>query len=423
MKKPQIPPAMLNLNELNNSRELLVQFSNAMKGQDYPHWEQIRYKLDDKSLGPQVWTLAKIFRNTNGNTERKFGEIDVKWNNLPALQETIYKFDREYLSITKRINVLENLAIQVDNLRHEAISSSILEGAVTTRKAAIEMIERDKRPKTIGEKMVMNNYQTMNFINEIISFEMSEEILLKIHELITSNTLDNSENEGKFRKSNDINVVDWTTSEIFWTPPDYMEAKKMMLDLINFMNKDKPFIHPIIKASIIHFMIGFIHPFMDGNGRTARALFYWYLLKKEYELMQYLSISTTILDTKTQYYKAYLYSETDENDLTYFILYQIKVLNRAFEKLLEKINLLEKVSEKIFKTRIGYEDLNERQKYLMLMSDIDPKKIWTVKSLMSQFNIVQETARKDLLEREERNLIKGIMEGKRKIYYFPNTPK
>ncbi len=417
MKKPEIPPNVLKPEDLSSSREILIQFGEAYESHDYPHWDQIKYRFKDRTVGPHVWTLIKMFRTLNGYTERIFGDINVKWNILPKLQEVIYKFDREYLSITKKINEYENLAIQVDNLRHEAISSSLLEGAVTTRKAAMEMIERDRKPKTKGEKMVMNNYQTMTFIRENINITMSENVLLKIHVLVTKDTLENSINEGKFRESDDVHVVDWITGEVFWIPPNYQDARKMMNDLINFMNRDKPFIHPIIKASIIHFMIGFIHPFYDGNGRTARALFYWYLLKKEYELMQYLSISTTILDSKIQYYKAYLHSEIDENDLTYFIIYQIKVLNRALEKLLQKINLIEKVNDKIYKARIQYEDLNGRQKYIMVMSDLDPKKIWTVKSLMSQFNIVQETARKDLLGLEKRNLIKGIKEGKRKIYF------
>ena len=74
------------------------------------------------------------------------------------------------------------------------------------------------------------------------------------------------------------------------------------------------FIHPIVKGIIIHFLIAFIHPFVDGNGRTASAIFYWYMLRKGYWLTEYLSISRIISRSKRQYEKAYLYTECDGNE-------------------------------------------------------------------------------------------------------------
>ena len=65
-----------------------------------------------------------------------------------------------------------------------------------------------------------------------------------------------------------------------------------------------PFIHPVIKAIIIHFVISFLHPFVDGNGRTVRSFFYWYMLKKGYALTEFLSISRIIYANKVKYEKA-----------------------------------------------------------------------------------------------------------------------
>ena len=122
-----------------------------------------------------------------------------------------------------------------------------------------------------------------------------------------------------------IYVQDHVDGEIAHTPPDSELVEKYMEDLCEFANSEKPFIHPIIKASIIHFQIGYIHPFMDGNGRTARALFYWFLVKKEYTLIKNISISRAILNSRIQYDKAFLKTENDNNDMTYFINYQLKV--------------------------------------------------------------------------------------------------
>ena len=84
-------------------------------------------------------------------------------------------------------------------------------------------------------------------------------------------------------------------------------------------------------------MIGYVHPFKDGNGRTARALFYWFLLKKGYALVKNISISRVILESRTQYDKAFLKTEKDDNDLNYFIAYSIKNIRIAFEKLLNSL--------------------------------------------------------------------------------------
>ena len=157
----------------------------------------------------------------------------------------------------------------------EAISSSQMEGASTTRKKAKEMIEQDKKPKNKSEKMILNNFITMKYIVQHKSEDLTPENLLYIHKLITNNTLEDLEDEGKFRENNDVHVVNHSNSEIVHTPPLESELEKLINDLCIFFNTDsEEFIHPIIKGCIIHFMIGWIHPFTDGNGRTARAIFY-----------------------------------------------------------------------------------------------------------------------------------------------------
>jgi len=104
--------------------------------------------------------------------------------------------------------------------------------------------------------------------------------------LISNQTLDDSNDEGRFREDNEINVIDVIDGEIVHTPPDFNEIPLLMNELLNFFNTNEgQFIHPVIKGCIIHFMIGYIHPFVDGNGRTARALFYWYLLKMDIGLL------------------------------------------------------------------------------------------------------------------------------------------
>jgi Fic family protein len=74
-------------------------------------------------------------------------------------------------------------------------------------------------------------------------------------------------------------------------------------------------------------MLGYDHPFLDGNGRTARALFYWAAANNGYWLMEFISISQIIKQSPAQYGKSFLYSEYDENDVTYFIVHQLSVID------------------------------------------------------------------------------------------------
>lgn len=129
--------------------------------------------------------------------------------------------------------------------------------------------------------MILNNYKTIQYISENKKEEITKERLFEIHKLVTENTLE-SENVGVFRNSNDVKVMNQITGEIVHNPPPFSELESLMNSFCFFFNENpkENFIHPIVKASILHFLIGYIHPFVDGNGRTARALFYWYLLKK-----------------------------------------------------------------------------------------------------------------------------------------------
>ncbi|MDV3310747.1 MAG: Fic family protein [Cyclobacteriaceae bacterium] len=221
---------------------------------------------------------------------------------------------------------------------------------------------------------------------------------MEVHRLITHGTLDNEEDEGRFRTDNEVNVVDAIDGEIVHMPPDHSEVPAMMKELLDFFNdKDQEeFIHPIVKGCIIHFMIGFIHPFVDGNGRCARALFYWYLLRRGYWLTEYLSISRLIVKSKTQYALAFIYSEIDENDLTYFIHYKLKTMTKAYRSLRDYIQ--RKINEKrnfVQFHRIG--GVNERQATIIKWIFDDPDILLTVKEIEMRLGVSNQTARNDLM--------------------------
>lgn len=183
--------------------------------------------------------------------------------------------------------------------------------------------------------MIVNNYATIQYITQHRNEPLTEESLLYIHRLMTENTLGNPDNAGRFRTNDEVVVADVITNEIVYTPPSYKEIPEFVESLCDMFNNDKQrtFIHPIIKGVIIHFMVAFMYPFVDGNGRTARALFYWYMLKENYWLTEYMSISRVIAKSKNSYEKTFRYSENDDNDIGYFVTYNLRALKISFEQL------------------------------------------------------------------------------------------
>jgi Fic family protein len=124
-----------------------------------------------------------------------------------------------------------------------------------------------------------------------------------------------------FRTDNKTVVEDKITRKVYWNPPDFAEIPWFITEMCDFINEDHEswkttFIHPLIKAMLLHFWIGYLHPFVDGNGRTARALFYRYVLSKNYWLIEYISISRVFVQAPAKYARACLFWKRP-NDTTY----------------------------------------------------------------------------------------------------------
>jgi Fic family protein len=398
---------------------LMVKFQmdgSLKKIQDeYLYWDKIKYKTKDCSP-LALWSAVKMFRYLRANRVI-FGKYDFNYLITDYMQRALHQFDMHIggtLGSNIGIAETDKTKFMISSIMEEAISSSQMEGANTTRKKAKEMIQQEKKPKSKSEQMIMNNFITMKHIVEYKNEEITPEKILYIHQLITNKTLEDAVDEGKFRDNNEVHVVNHANSEIVHIPPLQAELDKLIADLCIFFNHDgQDFIHPIIKGCIIHFIIGWIHPFTDGNGRTARAIFYWYMLKKGYWLTEYLSISRIIKDTKAQYEKAYLYAEIDENDLSYFITYHIKTMERAFDALKEYISRKQK---EVFQAAkfMKIQGVNDRMAQILKIIHDDSDRILNIKEVESRFNVSNYTARMDLKSLVELGFLEIIQVNKKK---------
>ena len=148
-------------------------------------------------------------------------------------------------------------------------------------------------------------------------------------------------------------------------PPLASELDERLDLMCQFANGKVPdhFIHPVIRSVILHFWLAYDHPFVDGNGRTARALFYWSMLRSGFWLFEFISISRILVKAPIKYARAFLYTETDSNDLTYFILHQVQVIKQAIAELHSYIaRKSDGVPAKIRQALRGTDLLNHRDK-------------------------------------------------------------
>ncbi|AZI66603.1 Fic family protein [Kaistella daneshvariae] len=414
------------IEETDQTIPLMVKFQmngNLQKIQDeYLYWDKIKYKAKD-CTPIELWSAVKLFRFLR-RKDLKFHSFNFHFVITDFIQKALHQFDMHIggtLGSNIGIAETDKTKFIISSIMEEAISSSQMEGANTTRKKAKEMIQQEKTPKNKSEQMILNNFITMKYIVQQKNEDLTPDHLLYIHKLITANTLDDREDEGEFRENDEVHVVNHVNSEIVYTPPLQSDLKKLIDDLCLFFNTEgEEFIHPIIKGCIIHFMIGWIHPFTDGNGRTARAVFYWYMLKKGYWLTEYLSISRIIKDSKTQYEKAYLYSEIDENDLTYFITYHIKTMEKAFEALKEYINRKQK---EVFQAAkfMRIPGVNDRMAQILKIIHDDPDRILNTKEMESRFNVSNFTARTDLKSLVELGFLEIIQVNKQKQNFVKSS--
>jgi Fic family protein len=151
--------------------------------------------------------------------------------------------------------------------------------------------------------------------------------------------------------------------------------------------------------------LAYDHPFVDGNGRVARALFYWSMLRSGFWLFEFISISQIIIHQPAKYGRAFLYTETDDNDLTYFILYHLEVIQRAIKELHEYIKRKTEKLQAIERELRGITILNHRQRALISHALRHPNHQYTIRSHQISHNVVYQTSRLDLLELESRGLL------------------
>ena len=424
MRMPRQPPPALPLGEdrLEFARifALALSLPPTVEGH-YLHWDELRHRPPPEGYSHEEWWRAlKLQRR--GTSREVPGLLSTShepfsYSVVPPMEAQLHQLSLQAggtVRMPSQVSSDTRDQYIIRSLVEEAITSSQLEGAVTTREVAREMLRSGRQPRDRSERMVLNNFVTMQRIREAVGQPLTKALLLEVHSLVTDGTLDEPDGAGRFRLPTERRHVADLEGNVFHEPPPAEELEQRFESMAAFANDaDGPFIHPVLRAITLHFWLAYDHPFVDGNGRTARALFYWAMLSHGYWLFEFLSISAVILRAPVQYYRAFVFTETDENDLTYFLLHQLDVIGKAVDSLHEYI---ERRSTELHETELLLRAdlvLNHRQKDLVRHALRHPHAVYTIEGHAQSQSVAYGTARSDLLGMAEQGLFIKHRQGRR----------
>lgn len=411
---------------LTSSGERIGQIlEQPVDGAEYVHWDKLRHLDPPGDLSNEEWwaklKLTRVAQqrllplsDTDGErftyatpdeVLRLLHYVDQRASGEIAMPEVVTADDQakhRYL---------------VNSLMEEAIRSSQLEGATTSRRQAKEMLRTGRAPKDRSERMILNNYRALQYMRDQMGDRLEPGMVLELQRILTEGTLDDPSEAGRLQRPNEerVAVYDRTDGSLVFRPPPAEQLPERLERMCAFANEPQDgqrFLHPVLRALILHFWLAYDHPFADGNGRTARALFYWYMRVRGYWLVEYLSISRILREAPSQYARSFVLTETDDRDTTYFLIYQLQVIERATEELHRYLQRKTREVLRMERLLRGHGDFNHRQVALLSDAVRHPEQQYTFNSHAAFHDVTHETARSDLGALADRGLLLRRRDGR-----------
>ena len=285
MKVPVSPLAFGQLLDLHASefgKLLRLRIGPEVRGR-YEHWDHLRHLPPPDGLSSELWWLAIKMARTTAARDLPLKDKDGQPFRVAltdSIAEKLHTITRECSGSLRGLDSIADERAKerflIRSQIEEAMTSSQLEGAGTTTAVAKEMLRSGRAPRDHGERMIHNNYLAMQELKRWRDQPLTPEAVFEIHRLLTADTLEDPAQAGRLRTVDDNIVVQDETGRTLHVPPHADELPARMQALCDFANgtNEAGFLHPVIRAIALHFQIGYDHPFCDGNGRTARTLFY-----------------------------------------------------------------------------------------------------------------------------------------------------
>lgn len=416
---PEFAPLLERISSADAARLMKVLSAEVIEDRDeYVHWDKLRHKTPPDELTHDEWWLALKWGRRQGLRDFPLADLagsHFKYGIPDIVLRLLHYVDQRCsgsIAMPEVVTVDDQARRHhlVNSLMEEAIRSSQLEGATTSRRVAKDLLRSGRTPKDRSERMILNNFLALQFMRDGTGDMLTPADVLELHRILTEGTLEDSGAAGRLQAPDEerVAVFDRFDGRLVHRPPPAEQLPARLQALCDFANEGEDaerFVHPVIKAILLHFWLAYDHPFEDGNGRTARALFYWFMRTHGYWLVEYLTISRILQQAPAKYSKAFVLTETDERDTTYFIVYQLVVIQRAVQELHAYLNRKVKEIRDVEQLVKRSADFNHRQLALLANAVRHPDQVYTFRSHALSHGVTHETARNDLLPLVAKHLL------------------
>jgi Fic family protein len=430
LRKPLRPPVLADLlaAKLKQDPEFFVRAPRTITvaGERYMPWDHLRFRRPPEGLTHEDWWLATKFSRELMKRPLPLKAADGRPFTYALADEVLRGIEIVDKHLSGRIGVPEPVTHDapsraryvVTSLIEEAITSSQLEGASTAHRVAKEMLRTGRAPRTRDERMIINNYNAMQRVSEVRDEDLTPALICDLHRIVTEGKLDDAAGVGRIQLPGESRVLveDIADGVVLHVPPPSDELPARLQAICDFANSapsDGAYVPPVIRAIIVHFMLAHDHPFVDGNGRTARVLFYWSMLHEDYWLTEFLPISRLLKQAPAKYARSFLHCEQDDGDLTYFLIYQLGIIQRTLRDLQTYLERKVAESRRIQESlTLLSRHLNYRQVTLLGHAVKNPHARYTVQSHSRSHNVVTQTARTDLQALESQGFLVRESDGR-----------
>ena len=314
----------------------------------------------------------------------------------------------------------------INSLYEEAITSSQMEGASTTRRDAKKMLREKKDPRTRSERMILNNFLALEFVRAHLGEELTPAFIYEVHRIVTDGTLDEAEDAGRLQRQGEERIRIYGSEgqdQLLHIPPPAEELPERLKRLCDFANGvgeyASQYVPPLVRALVVHFMMGYDHYFVDGNGRTARVIAQWVMLREGFFLMDFVPVSRLLRKAPAKYARSFLEVEQDEGDLTYFLIWHAQIILRGICELHDYLARKSKEMEQV-KHLLRLTDLNNRQIGVIEEALKNSAITVTAAAHADKFRVTPQTAHADLRGLEDGGYLMRTKRG-RSFEWYPVT--
>jgi len=300
----------------------------------------------------------------------------------------------------------------------EAMASCRLDGLVFEPAVGEELLRTSRRPADDAERTLLNTQRGLGFVRQSRALPLTLALLSDLHQRLTSETLPRPDAGGRLRRADEPVTLEPGPER--HEPPPAASLPARLKALLALANGRAPsyFIHPLVRAAVVQFWVLHDQPFPAANGRLARALFLWVVLRAGYPIFDYLAPSRALAAAPGAWARAFGQVLADDNDLNYFVAHQLAAVERARRHFRDEARRHAGATRAAAELLSAQPDLNHRQHALVAQALAEPGRRHTLRAHARAHGLSRQSARNDFTALVRAGLFEETKAGKT-LAFFP----